>query len=89
MCVCVCFYCTHSAELLALVAHLLPDGPALSAKKVAQVDGVDGGAGFLVQRGLLADPVVDVPIQGAVVIQERLHHETEVRRTYSSLSPWR
>ena len=69
----MCFYCTHGAELLALVAHLLPDGPALSAQEVAQVDSVDGGAGLLVQRGLLADPVEDVPVQGAVVVQERLH----------------
>ena len=71
----MCFYCTHGAEFLALVAHLLPDGPALGAQEVAQVDGVDGGAGLLVQRGLLADPVEDVPVQGTVVVQERLHRE--------------
>lgn len=33
---------------------------------------MDGRARFLVERGFLADPVIDIPVQRAVVIQESL-----------------
>lgn len=59
---------TYSAELLALVSHLFPYRPALCSEAVPQVDSVDGRARLLVQRGLLANPVEDLPAQGPVVI---------------------
>lgn len=62
----------HLQELLALVPHLLPHSAALGAQVVAQVDGVDGRAGLLVERGLPADPVVDGPAQRPAVVQEGL-----------------
>lgn len=62
----------HLEELVALVPHLLPDAAALGTQVVAEVDGMDGGAGLLVQRGLLPDPVVDLPAEGTVLIQEGL-----------------
>lgn len=65
----------HLEELIALVSHLLTDAAALGSQVVAEVDGVDGGAGLLVQRGLLPDPVVDLPVQGAVLIQEGLRRD--------------
>lgn len=62
----------HLQELLALIAHLLPDGAALGTQVVAQVDSVDGRASFLVECGLPANPVVDLPVEGAAVIQKGL-----------------
>lgn len=59
-------------ELFAFIPHLLPDAAALRPQVVAEVDGVDGRTGLLVQRGLLPDPVVDLPVQGTVLIQEGL-----------------
>lgn len=38
---------------------------------------MDGRAGLLVQSGLLADPVEDLPVQRAVVIQEGLQLQKE------------
>lgn len=75
ICVYVCVYpdfyavfITYSAELLALVSHLFPYGPALCSEAVPEVDSVDGWARLLVQSGLLANPVEDLPVQGPVVI---------------------
>lgn len=67
---------TYGAELLALVPHLLPYRPALGSQEVPQVDGVDGGAGLLVQRGVLTNPVEDLPVQLPVLIQEGLQVHT-------------
>lgn len=77
MCSCRLSGSTYSAELLALVSHLLSDGPALGSQEVSQVDSVDGRAGLLVQRCLLTDPVVDVPVQRSVVVQEGLRQQEE------------
>lgn len=86
VCVCVCVspcstvctaestFSTYGAELLALVSHLLPYRPALGSQEVPEVDGMDGRAGLLVQRGVLADPVEDLPVQGAVVVQVGLRN---------------
>lgn len=41
---------------------------------------MDGGAGLLVQSGLLADPVEDLPVQCAVVVQEGLQFQREERQ---------
>lgn len=38
---------------------------------------MDGGAGLLVQSGLLANPVEDLPVQRAVVVQEGLQLQQE------------
>lgn len=38
---------------------------------------MDGGAGLLVQSGLLANPVEDMPVQRAVVVQEGLQLQQE------------
>lgn len=62
----------YLAEFVALVAHLLAHAAGLGTQVVAQVDGMDGGAGLLVQRGLLPDPVVDLPAQRAIIVQEGL-----------------
>lgn len=62
----------HLKELLTFIPHLLPDAAALSPQVVAEVDGVDGRAGLLVQCGLLPDPVVNLPVQGTILIQEGL-----------------
>lgn len=35
-------FVTYSAELLALISHLLPYRPALCSQAVPEVDGVDG-----------------------------------------------
>ena len=69
--------CTYGTELLALVSHLFPYRPALRPEEVSQVDGVDGRAGLLVQSGLLADPVKDLPVQRTVVVQEGLRSQEE------------
>lgn len=75
ICVYMCVYpelyavfVTYSAELLALVSHLFPYRPALCSEAVPEVDSVDGWARLLVQSGLLANPVEDLPVQGPVVI---------------------
>lgn len=72
----ICLYeqyvSTYGAELLALVSHLFPYRPALCSKEISEVDGMDGRSSLLVQSGLLADPVEDLPVQCAVVIQEGL-----------------
>lgn len=77
----ICLYgqcvSTYGTELLALVSHLFPYRPALRSKVISEVDGVDGRASLLVQSGLLADPVEDVPVQRAVVIQECLQSQKE------------
>lgn len=65
----------HLEEFIALIPHLLPDAAALGSQVVAEVDGVDGRAGLLVQRGLLPDPVVDLPVERAVLIQEGLEKD--------------
>lgn len=59
-------------ELIALIPHLLPDAAALGPQVVAEVDSMDGRTSLLIQRGLLPDPVVDLPVEGAVLIQEGL-----------------
>lgn len=53
---------TYGTELLTLVSHLLSYRPALRSQEISQVDGMNGRACLLVQRGLLADPVVDLPV---------------------------
>lgn len=62
----------HLQELLALVAHLLAGSAALRAQVVAQVHRVDGGTSLLVKRGLPTNPVVDLPVQRAAVVQKGL-----------------
>lgn len=62
----------HLQELLTLVTHLLSNSTALSTQVVAQIDCMNGGTGFLVKCGLPTNPVVDLPVQGAAVIQEGL-----------------
>lgn len=62
----------YLAELIALVPHLFSNTPALGPQEVPQVDGMDGRTGLLIQGGLLADPVIDLPVQGSTVIQEGL-----------------
>ena len=37
-----------------------------------------GAAGPLVQRGLVPDPEVDPPVQGASLVQERVQHDVAV-----------
>lgn len=63
---------TYFTKLFALVSHLFPYCPALRSEEIPEVDGMDGGAGLLVQRGFLANPVEDLPAQRSVVIQKRL-----------------
>lgn len=43
---------------------------------------MDGRAGLLVQRGLPADPVVDLPVQGAAVIQKGLGGKALAMRAF-------
>lgn len=62
----------HLQELLALVAHLLPRSAALRSQVVAQVHRMDGGTSLLVKCGLPTNPVVDLPVQRAAVIQKGL-----------------
>lgn len=76
----------HLKELFTFIPHLLPDAAALSPQVVAEVDGVDGGTGLLVQRGLLPNPVVDLPVQGTVLIQEGLGR-TECEMRWLQLQP--
>ena len=45
---------------------------------VSKVDRVDRGAGPLVERGLLSDPEVDVPIKRPGRIHERVQHDVAV-----------
>lgn len=63
---------TNRSKLFALITHLLPHGPAFGTQVVAQVDRMDGRTRFLVKRGFLADPVEDMPVQGAIIIQAGL-----------------
>lgn len=68
---------TYGTELLAFVSHLFPYGPALRTEEIPEVDGVNSSTGLLVQSGLLANPVVDLPVQGTVVVQEGLQMHKE------------
>lgn len=77
----ICLYelhvSTYGTELLAFISHLFPYRPTLRSEEIPEVDGVDSSTGLLVQSGLLADPVENLPVQGTVVIQEglQLHKE--------------
>lgn len=73
---------TYSTELLALVSHLFPYRPAFRSQEISEVDGVDGRASLLIQSGLLANPVKDLPVQRAVVIQEGLQLQQEDCEVY-------
>lgn len=53
---------TYSTELLALISHLFPYRPTLCSKEVSQVDSMNGRTSLLVQRGFLANPIVDLPV---------------------------
>lgn len=50
---------------------------------------MDGRARLLVQSGLLADPVKDLPVQGAVVIQEGLQLQKEACKIVGTYSTWK
>ena len=59
---------------MPFIRHL----PAVCSQKVPQVNGMDSGAGPLVQRGLIPDPKVDLPIERALFVHERVQHDVAV-----------